>query len=126
MTHNQLQAYCWKHLWNTYPEARYCCWHTKNEDIPYKGETKDSYVKRRSQDKAIGLLPGVWDLVLYQKGILYIFDVKIGKDKLSEKQQRFEKAILEQGGVSLEIRNLDDFVEHCKIIFNGARKESKT
>lgn len=117
MTHNQLQQKCWQHLWNEYPASRYLCWHTKNEDIPHKNETKNEYVIRRSQDKAIGLLPGVWDLVLYFKGVLHIFDIKVGKDKLSEKQLRFEDAIINQGGISYEINTFDTFVEHCKTIF---------
>lgn len=119
MTHNQLQQKCWQHLWNEYPTSRYCAWHTKNEDIPHKNETKKEYVIRRSQDKAIGLLPGVWDLVLYFKGVLHIFDIKVGKDTLSEKQLRFEDAIVKNGGISYEINTFDTFVEQCKIIFNG-------
>lgn len=118
MTHNQLQQQCWQHLWNTYPLTRYCAWHTKNEDIPRKGETKKDYIIRRSQDKAIGLLPGVFDLVLYWNHILYIFDIKIGRDVLSEQQLRFKEAILMQGGIAFEIRTLDMFIEHCRQIFD--------
>jgi hypothetical protein len=116
MKHNQLQQKCWQHLWNEYPQTRYCAWHTKNEDIPHKAETKKDYIIRRSQDKAIGLLPGVWDIVFYWKGILHIFDIKIGSDKLSDNQRRFEESILKQGGSSYEIRTLEEFIAHCKQI----------
>jgi hypothetical protein len=121
LSHNQLQQKCWQHLWNTYPESRYLCWHTKNEDIPHKGETKQSYIVRRSQDKAIGLLPGVWDLVFYWKTCLYIFDVKVGKDKLSENQIRFRDNVISQGGQAHEINELDQFIIITKQIFNDGR-----
>lgn len=107
------------HLWNTYPESRYTCWHTKNEDIPHRGETKKEYVIRRSQDKALGLLPGVWDLVMYRTGKLYIFDVKVGKDKLSDSQIRFRDMIIQNGGEAYEINDLESFIEITKNIFNG-------
>lgn len=118
LSHNRLQQKCWQHLWNEYPESRYCAWHTKNESIPHKGETKKEYVIRRSQDKAVGLLPGVWDIVFYRKGILYIFDIKVGKDTLSDEQLRFEKCILEQGGKSFIVESLETFSNICTSIFN--------
>ena len=118
MTHNQLQQKCWQLLWNEFPQSRYCAWHTKNEDIPHKGETKKDYIIRRSQDKAIGLLAGVWDIVFYWKGVLYIFDIKVGKDKLSEKQLRFEDCIIQQGGKSYEVNDREGFHQVLKQIFN--------
>jgi hypothetical protein len=109
MAHNQLQQKCWIYLWNTYPETRYSCWHTKNESIPGRNETKKEYIIRVSQDKAVGLLPGVWDLTMYWKGVLYIFDIKVGKDKLSEQQCRFRDATLKNGGCAFIIPDFDTF-----------------
>ncbi|MBC7866248.1 MAG: hypothetical protein H7X88_01830 [Gloeobacteraceae cyanobacterium ES-bin-316] len=119
MAHNQLQQKCWQYLWNYYPDSRYTCWHTKNEDIPYPGETKKSYMIRRSQDKAVGLLPGVWDLVFYKNGVLHIFDVKVGKDKLSESQIRFRDQIVGNGGKAYVIENIDTFIQIIKQIYDG-------
>ena len=110
LSHNQLQQKCWQYLWNTFPATRFTAWHTKNEDIPHKGETKKSYVIRRSQDKAVGLLPGVWDLVWYNKGVLYLFDIKVGKDKLSENQIRFRTMIESNGGKAFVIPDLETFI----------------
>lgn len=123
MTHNQLQQKCWMYLWNTYPESRYLAWHTKNEDIPNKSETKKEYIVRRSQDKAVGLLPGVWDLVLYWKGVLFIFDIKVGKDKLSEQQIRFRDQVISQGGQAFVIETLEVFETQCKNIFYGSTSQ---
>lgn len=120
LSHNQLQQKCWQYLWNKYPESRYTCWHTKNEAIPYPGETKKQYIIRRSQDKAIGLLPGVLDLVFYWKGVLHAFDMKVGKDKLSDEQRRFIDSITKQGGKVYEINCLDDFINATKEIFHGS------
>lgn len=61
-----------------------------------------------SQRKAIGVLPGVTDLVFYWKGILYMFDIKIGNDTLSEEQLSFIAANIEQGGQFFEINSLEE------------------
>lgn len=119
ISHNRLQQECWQHLWNVYPQSRYACWHTKNEDIPYPNETKQSYIIRRSRDKAVGLLPGVWDLVLYWKGVLYLFDIKMGKDTLSDAQIRFRDKVLENGGQACVIEDLHTFELVTKVIFHG-------
>lgn len=119
MTHNQLQKLCWEYLWNYFPESRYTCWHTKNEDIPHKSESKKDYIIRRSQDKAIGLLPGVYDLVFYRQGVLHIFDIKVGHDKLSENQIRFKDQIIKQGGRAYEIRTLEEFQQIIQEIYGS-------
>jgi hypothetical protein len=67
------------------------------------------------------LLPGVWDLVFYWKTCLYIFDVKVGKDKLSENQIRFRDNVISQGGQAHEINELDQFINITKHIFNDGR-----
>lgn len=123
MTHNQLQQQCWMHLWNEYPQSRYSAWHTKNEAIPAKGESKKDYVIRRSQDKAVGLLPGVWDIVFYRKKVLHIFEIKVGNDKLSKEQLRFEKQTLDNGGRSYVISDLDMFKKIIKSILYGIPEE---
>ncbi len=117
MSHDQLQQKCWIYLWNYFPESRYTCWHTKNEDIPHKNESKRDYVIRRSQDKSKGLLPGVWDLVLYHKGILFIFDIKVGKDRFSDTQIRFKEQIERNGGESYEIKDFESFVNVINSIY---------
>lgn len=121
MFHNQLQQQCWQYLWNTYPESRYCMWHTKNEDIPRKGETKKEYIIRRSQDKAIGLLPGVWDFTMYFRGILYIFEIKVGQDTLSDAQIRFQQNIVRHGGQSYVIHDLETFKKIVDSIFHAVK-----
>jgi hypothetical protein len=119
MTHNQIQQKCFMFLWNHYPQSRFGCWHTPNESIPYPGESKKQHMIRLSQAKAIGVLSGVWDLVFYYRGVLYIFDVKVGPDKLSDKQIRFRDYVVSNGGQAFEIRTLEEFTEHVNQIFNA-------
>jgi len=120
MAHDQLQQKCWMHLWNDYPLSRRCAWHTKNESAPFPGESEKQYTIRRSQDKAKGLLPGVLDLTFYWKGVLHIFDIKVGKDKLSDAQIKFIEAIEAQGGKHYVIKEFSTFEIALKQIFNGA------
>lgn len=104
-THDRLQAECFQWLWNTYPETRYCCFAVINE-MKHAGNNRAFNVAKL---KAVGMLPGVWDMLFYWKGVLYAFDIKVGKDKLSEKQVKFKEAIEKQGGICYEIRTFEQF-----------------
>lgn len=115
ITHDRLQQDCVTWLWNTYPETRRNCWHSPNEFPPEKGESVKSisYIKKQSHRKAIGVLKGVTDLVFYFGGILYMFDIKMPGDRLSEDQLSFIEANVKQGGLFFEINNFEQF---CTII----------
>lgn len=70
--------------------------------------TQKEHIIILSQRKAIGVLPGVTDLILYWKGVLYMFDIKVGKDSLSKEQLSFIAANIEQGGQFFEINSLEE------------------
>lgn len=108
-THDRVQQNCFQYLWNTYPQTRRTFWHTSNELAPYPKEKESDFKKRIFYRKAIGVLPGVTDLVWYWKGCLYVFDVKVGNDVISESQHLFVDAIEAQGGKFYEINNLEQF-----------------
>lgn len=110
-THDKLQSYCFLWLWNTHSQTRHCCFAALNELPPYPGESKKQYAIRISKAKATGLVPGVFDLLFYWKGVLYCFDIKVGKDKLSIAQEHFAFKITEQGGKCYTISNFNTFVE---------------
>jgi len=61
--------------------------------------------------KATGMIKGVLDLLFYYHGTLYAFDVKVGKDKLSNAQLAWIAKIEVQGGKCYEIRSLEQFQE---------------
>lgn len=108
-SHDRLQQECFNYLWNAYPVLRRKFWHTPNENPRQKGESLTAYKIRISKFKAIGVLPGVLDLVLYFKGVLYIFDVKLAGDSIKPAQRLFIDAISSEGGQFFEINNLADF-----------------
>lgn len=59
--------------------------------------------------KTTGLVPGVFDLLFYWKNCLYCFDIKIGKDKLSENQVKFMLAVSKNGAFCCEIHTFEQF-----------------
>lgn len=145
MSHDRLQQEIFNYIHNNYHEVRKCFWHTPNEFIPdtyiqdqCKAITKgvlpkwlatvfDGYKKslliKMGQRKAIGVLAGVTDLVLYWQGILLMMDIKLPGDKLSEAQLAFIAANKKQGGIFIEINTLEQgkaevdkfFLTHTKI-----------
>jgi hypothetical protein len=108
-SHDRLQSECGKYLWNQYPQTRKTFFHPANEAKREKGETKHEYIIRLSQRKAIWVLPGATDLIWYWKGILYMFDIKIGRDRLSVEQKDFIAAMQMQGGKFYEFDTLQQF-----------------
>jgi hypothetical protein len=117
LSHDRLLSECFMWLWNTHPETRYTAFHVTNELKPQKNEAKKQYVIRLSQAKAIGVVAGVTDLIWYWGGKLYVFDVKVGGDKLSDAQKTFISAIEAQGGVGYEIRSFEQFKAVVEAVF---------
>lgn len=128
-THDRLQQEIFIYIYNTYPQTRGNCWHTPNEFIPdtfVQRECKricgdklpsflvqvfnlytKHFVSALSKRKAIGVLAGVTDLVLYFNGCLLMMDIKLPGDKLSDAQLRFIDANVKQGGKFIEINTLE-------------------
>lgn len=129
MSHDRLQQEVFNFIHNNYPSARKCFWHTPNEFIPdtyiqdqckaitkgvlpqwlarvFEGYKKSLLIKM-GQRKAIGVLAGVTDLVLYWRGVLLMMDIKLPGDKLSEAQLAFIAANEAQGGTFIEINTLE-------------------
>jgi len=111
LQHDRVQQECFNYLWNKYPETRHTFWHTSDELKPHKGESDSNFKKRIFYRKAIGVLPGVTDLVWYWKSVLYLFDIKLEGDRISEDQHVFINSIKEQGGEFYEINNVEQFIK---------------
>lgn len=62
-----------------------------------------------SRNKAIGVVSGVLDLILYVDNTLIAFDIKVGKDKLSKEQENFIKAVEHAGGRCYVIESFEQF-----------------
>lgn len=109
LSHDALVAKCWQYTWNKHAKTRKLCFHVTNECKPYPGETRTSHLARLNHQKAIGVVPGVMDLLFFWKGRLYAFDIKIDHDTLSPDQHAFIAAIRSQGGEGYEIRSFEQF-----------------
>lgn len=59
--------------------------------------------------KATGVIPGVHDLHLWWKGILYTFELKWGSNTLTDDQEAWAEKIDRHGGVWYEIRSYEQF-----------------
>lgn len=138
-THDQIQAELFQYIWNNYPQARRCFWHTPNESLKstfiqqecervcatLPGWLRSIFVAYEKQflinlskRKAVGVLSGVTDLVLYWGRVMYMFDIKIGLDRLSESQKKFIEANELQGGKFYEINSFKQGKEIIEGIFN--------
>lgn len=74
-TEDQLQAEFWERCWNEFPQARRCMWAVPNGENRHPAEA--------ARMKALGLLPGVWDLHLFWKGQFHIIEAKVGSNGLT-------------------------------------------
>lgn len=141
MSHDRLQQEIYNYLHNQYPQTRGTCWHTPNEFIPdtfvesqlkkvYSNTklpdfmnnifqlAKKHFISQLSKRKAIGVLKGVTDLVMYFDGTLLMMDIKLPGDTLSEAQQYFISANVSQGGKFIEINTLEQGKRDIDNFFN--------
>jgi hypothetical protein len=120
--HERLQSQCHIFLHNEYPELR-GLFHANFNGLPLMLERVIPLnVKLRimSTLKAVGLVKGVLDYELYHSGRLYMFDFKVGSDKLSKDQLEVGAALVKQGGAFCEIRSIEQFKEEIQsILTNG-------
>ncbi len=65
--------------------------------------------------------PGISDILGYHKrtGMILAAEIKTGRDKLSEYQQRFLEGIVRAGGHAYVIRTVDDLTEILKAFKQG-------
>ena len=72
---DKLQGALWSWAWNTYPERRHQMWAVPN-GLHLTG-------RAASIAKATGLLSGVWDLHVFNRGKFHIIETKIGNSQLT-------------------------------------------
>lgn len=112
--HDKLQSDCFMWFWNTYPEHRYLM-HSNLGNLTTQISGTAGAIKM-GQLKSMGIVKGVLDLEFYYRGVLYVFDIKIGPDKLSKEQLSFISKIEEHGGEALEVRSIEQFQNFIKNI----------
>ncbi len=104
MTELQLQTECYKWAVNTYQELRFgCLFHVPNGGTRNKIEAM--------QLKASGVVAGIPDLILINKGKLIGIELKTLIGKVSDKQIKVHESWKNQGIDTFVIRTFEEFQE---------------
>ena len=137
MSEDKLQSECFQWAWNTFPDTRRLLFHVPNErdtGIPswIKKLLKEhfplalDFLIRKSnpkiqgmRNKAIGVVSGVFDLVLLWREKAYVFELKVEKNGLSENQLIWKLKVEQQGIPTYIIKNFEDFKYHFTEIVHG-------
>ena len=101
---DSIQQECFMWHWNTYPKRRKLLWHTPNE---LSGLV---HIRIAKKMKDIGLVPGVADLVLVDRGITTYFELKTEIGSQSSEQKDFEKQVTNDGCEYFIIRDKTAFI----------------
>jgi hypothetical protein len=105
--HNKLQAQCFQHFWNNYPQHRRMMWMNLN-NAPN--------AKMGAQYKALGMVAGVPDLSLVDvQGRFVGIEFKVGVDKQSEAQKEVQQRLQDRGAFYYVVTNFDEFLT---VIYN--------
>lgn len=103
MSEDRLQQECYLWFHNTYPEYRGLLFHVPN------GGSRNA--REGAKFKAMGVVPGVADLLFIFDGKLYAFELKTDKGSQSKSQLKWQ-VIAEIHGVVYEVvRDLTKFKE---------------
>lgn len=107
LSHNALQASCHLWLWNTYPHLR-MLFHSNFNNLTSQLPQKEAIILM-AKLKHMGLVTGILDYEFYYQGALYVFDFKVGADKLSDQQKEHIRQVEANGGKGYEVRSLEEF-----------------
>ena len=106
---NKLQSECFQWAWNNLPETRrLLCYNLNNSKNRIDG----------ARNKAMGLIPGRADMVLYWKGTAYMLEFKTEKGKQSKEQKEWQSAVSAHNFPYHIIRSFDQFQQIIKNICN--------
>lgn len=105
---DQFQAACFQWAWNALPQIRKLLWHVPN------GGARNA--REASKLKAMGVVPGVHDMHLLWKGVLYTFELKVGLNSQSSEQIKWGEMVRANGAKTYEIRDLEQFQQIIKKI----------
>lgn len=97
----KIQSNCFLWFWNTYPEYRGLLFHVPN------GGKRNS--REANKLKAMGVVPGIPDLLFLWKGITYYIEMKNATGELSPDQKRIKKLFVDNGAIVFVCRELKSF-----------------
>jgi hypothetical protein len=100
MTEEQLHTDCVRWFWNTYPSQRGMLFHVDNNSY-------NSVIGARK--KALGVVPGVSDLILVLRRRVLFIELKIPGGKQSDAQIEFDYAVGNRGHEYVLAYSLQEF-----------------
>lgn len=98
-----LQADCFQWSWNERPQTRRCIWH-----VPNGGDRR---IVQAIQFQAMGVVPGVCDMHFFWQSRLYIIELKVMANLITEAQKQYIDCMTQQGAIFYECRSLEKWQE---------------
>ena len=103
----------------------YWCERTGNEGRVI--DTRKTYTDVIGQQKTIGSVKrikssgalGTSDLKAIINGQFIAIEIKIGKDRMSDSQKKYQEQVESAGGVYVVVKSFDQFVEWLNSLMNG-------
>lgn len=89
MTEDQFQAELFQWTWNTFPQTRRLLFAVPNGGFRSPGQVKLL--------QATGVISGVADLIFFWKGRTYVFELKVGKNRMQAAQEEWRDLIVGHG-----------------------------
>lgn len=90
-------------------KGEYCLRHHSPRHMIFHVANQGQNAKEQIRKKAIGMLPGVSDLIVLANGRCYFVEVKDDKGRQQPKQIEFEQQVEAQGFDYIIVRSLTDF-----------------
>ena len=109
----RLQAECWAHAWNHFPETRKLYFAVLNENEQSKYETKQQQRISGARRKSRGVVAGVSDSLLLLPRRQYhgaCFEFKTPKGIQSDEQKEWQAIVEKAGYYYCIVRDKDDFI----------------
>jgi hypothetical protein len=98
-------------------------WHSlqypKDYYLLYMNHQNGKSAAEQGRLKSMGLVPGVADLTMLSLGRVDFFELKVGKNKQTEKQKEFQQAVEDCGYHYHLVYSLDKFIEIVNKIKDG-------
>lgn len=102
LSEEQFQAECTQWFHNTYPLLRGMLFAVDN-NVSHRLDARTRAIEG-NRKKAVGIIPGVSDLVMIGNGAVYFIELKLDKGFQSPEQKEFQRKVEERGHFYCVIR----------------------
>lgn len=118
-TEDRLLSACFQWAWNTYPATRRLLYHVPNELDRLPKESASNHIRRLSQAKAKGVVPGIPDLVFIWNARIWAWELKTATGTVSPAQREVHTVWAAQGAYVSIVRTLEDFQQQFTAIIGA-------